>query len=527
MKRIFPFFFFVAVGVSALAQRTAQIAVFSINDFHCSMVQDLRKGVPGAAWVVQTLDSLKSVYPNHVTISSGDNFGGSFFYTATRKESLMPQVLRDMDIRISVPGNHAFDEGQELWADGWQSTTFCPRDWKLTYIAANMRRDGHIPEPCQPWAIVPVGISGTADTVSVAFLGLMTSNTPHQASARRLTGLTFDGNYPAVLDSLRRLPGYEDVENSPVRILATHIGTTMRDGKPAYDDPDADRLMALDRPDLAGILSAHSHVAVCGTVPSRHPYPIVQGYCRGQYVSMLLCEVDLDSRRLLSCTPHLVRVNPHATLGPRAARLQAQVEEQYQLTCFRGLPLSQVLTHSAQNMVHDRASNTAQTRMGTLVTASYAEAYRKSSYASSAAEDEIVVGVSHYGSIRAGFFAGDVTVLDVGEALPFANALRCYRYTGKELRRLMEFGINECSLGRIQTSGVEVTLDRRGHVAHMTIDGREIKDKTPLVLVADDYMTTGGDGYRPEFFPATSLLPAKTPVSTDAFINYLKSQSNI
>lgn len=511
----------------AAEHRTTTVAVFSINDFHGGLLQDLRKEVPGAAWVVQTLDSLKREYPNHVTISAGDNFGGSFFYTATRSETLMPQMFRDMGITLSVPGNHAFDEGQELWADGWQSTALCPRDWRLQYVCANMRKDGRIPDGCKPWVVVPVELA-EGGCVKVAITGLLTSNTPNQASARRLKGLTFDGNYSGVLDSLKLLPGYDEVAEANLHILATHIGTYMnKDGVPAYDDPDVDNLMAFDRDDIDGIFSAHSHVAVSGTMPSKRPYPIVQGYCRGAYVATLLCEVDVETGKCIKVTPKLVKVNPHATLGPKAARLQAQVAEQYQTKTFRGLPLNQVLTHCSENLIHSRSVNHLQSRMGSLVCESYAAAYRETG-----AGEGLVVGISHFGSIRAGFFAGDVTVLDVGEALPFANALKAYRYTGKQLKRLMEFGVNGCRLGRIQTSGVEVEKDKKGHVKRLfCCDGEnhrtEISDKTQLVIVTDDYITTGGDGYDPDFFRMEDLLPATMPVSTDAFINYLKSQEQI
>lgn len=495
------------------------------------MVQDLRKDIPGAAWVVQTLDSLKRVYPNHLTLSAGDNFGGSFFYVATREKSLLPTMFRDMDIRISVPGNHAFDEGQELWTDGWQSTALCPRDWRLQYVCANMRKDGRIPDNCRPWVVVPVALQ-EGGTVDVAITGLMTSNTPNQASARRLAGLTFDGNYGAVLDSIKTLPGYEAVEHAGIRILATHIGTYMKDGVPAYDDPDADNLMAFDRPDIDGIISAHSHVPVCGVMPSRRPYPVVQGYCRGMYIAMLLCDVDIESGRCLRVTPRIVKVNPHAVLSPKAARLQAQVEEQYQTTCFRGLPLSSVLTQSRNDIVHGRVNRQEQTYMGTLVTESYAEAYRQAAHPQA---DDLVLGVSHFGSMRAGFFKGNVTVLDVGDALPFANPLRSYSYTGRQLKQLMEYGVNGCRLGRIQTSGIEVQTDRKGHVRTLTFTAGsgagattvKITDDTRLVIVVDDYITTGGDGYDPAFFPEDSLLPVQLPVCTDAFISYLSNKKEI
>lgn len=525
MKRFFSFIFFAVAASCALAQQTAQVAVFCINDFHCGLIQNLDKDTPGAAWVVQTVDSLKQVYPNHITVAAGDNFGGSFFYTSTQDKSLIPQFMRDMGISISVPGNHAFDSGQDHFADRWQSTLLCPRDWQMRYVCANMRKEGRIPDYCEPWIVENVQLQ-EGGSVSVAFTGLMTSNTPSQASASRIKGLAFDGNYSACLDSIKRLPGYEAVEKANVRLLLTHISTYMNDdGVPAFDDPDQANLYAFDRPDIDGIFTAHSHRLVCGTIECARPYPVVQGLWHGQYISMLLCDIDRESGRCVKVTPKVIRVNPHAKLGPKAARLEAQIQEQYQTTTFRGFPLSTVLTHCNATIEHDRTIKFEQKPMGTLVTTAYAEAYRQASLDKSA---PIVIGVSHIGGIRAGLPKGDVTIVDVGEVLPFANKLRAFSFTGKMLRPLMEFGINGCRLGRIQTSGIDVELDKKGHVKRLFCTSPrgeriEIKDNTPLIIVADEFMTTGGDGYSTDFFPADSLLPVDLPVITDAFIDFLRN----
>lgn len=529
MKRIFSFLFSAAVALGASAQQTAQVAVFCINDFHSGFIHDVERDVPGAAWIVEAMDSLKQVYPNHIAVAAGDNFGGSFFYSSTAEKSLIPQFMRDMGISISVPGNHAFDLGQDHFADRWQSTVYCPRDWQMRYVCDNIRRDGLIPDFCEPWVVEKVDLV-EGGSVSVAFTGLMTSNTPNQASASRIKGLAFDGRYGACLDSIKRLPGYEAVEKANVRLLLTHISTYMNaDGVPAFDDPDQANLYAFDRPDLDGIFTAHSHNLVCGTVDCARPYPVVQGGWHGQYIAMMLCDIDLATGRCIKVTPKVVRVNPHATLGPKARRLNAQIDEQYQTTTFRGLPLATVLTHCRENIEHDRVAKFEDKPMGRLVTTSYAEAYRNACRDKS---QPVVVGMSHIGGIRAGFNKGNVTILDVGEVLPFANNLRAYSYTGRQLKAIMEFGYNGCKLGRIQTSGVEVQLDKKGHVARLyctTPHGEriEIKDTTPLVVVADDFMTTGGDGYSTDFFPEANRIDVTLPTITDAFIAYLKTLPEI
>ena len=54
-----------------------------------------------------------------------------------------------------------------------------------------------------------------------------------------------------------------------------------------------------------------------------------------------------------------------------------------------------------------------------------------------------------------------------------------------------------------------------------------IRSNTQLVVVADEYMTTGGDGYLPSQFPATAEIKVNVPASTDAFIAYLRTLPNI
>ena len=57
---------------------------------------------------------------------------------------------------------------------------------------------------------------------------------------------------------------------------------------------------------------------------------------------------------------------------------------------------------------------------------------------------------------------------------------------------------------------------------------RKLKPKQKYVLVTDDYITTGGDGYSPDFFPEKQAIEVpQLPTTTDAFINYLRTQETI
>ena len=362
--------------------------------------------------------------------------------------------------------------------------------------------------------------------MKVGFVGLLASSTPSQASKSKIAGLTFDGRYTAVLDSVKRLPGYSStVGNADLRLLLTHIGSRMSDGQPEWDDKDAANLRLLDDPTWNGILSSHSHQPVCGTINACH-YPIVQGKWHGEYISVLKATINLKKRKVKKVEVELCPVNPNAALGAPQRRLQSQIDSLLTHTKTQGgAPLGMQLATAPQTLEHDRDHKHQQTVVGAIVCRAYAEAYRS---AASLPDSAIIIGASHFGSIRAGFTKGPVSVLDVGEVLPFSNPLCAFRMTGRQLRELVEFGLNNQRYGWLQTGWLDVMLNQGRHVQSLSYYGpdgahRYIADDTPVVLVADEFIVNGGDGYDPSFFPSSQKITSvQMPATTDAFVHYLQ-----
>ena len=447
----------VLMGLALLAtpmQAQVKMAIFSLNDFHAGFVHNDNKRIPGAAAVLQTLDSLKTVYPTHITVSAGDNFGGSYFYNATHGK-LLPVLFDQMGIRISAVGNHEFDDGQESLANKWKDTPGRPEGWDITYVCANCRdnKTGRVPDFAQPAVTVPVTLPN-GKVLKTAFVGLIASSTPEQASKRKLKGLSFDGNYPAVLDSVLALPVGQEVRDADCRIILTHIGSHMNAaGQPEWTDKDVPNLKKINSPLWHGILSSHSHNTVTGRI-NEAQYPIVQGLWHGQYIGILLCDVDTTAMKVTHVEARVVPVTPKKHLEAGPARLQKMIDELLVETkSIDGTPIGQKLTVARQRLIHDREDKYKQTEMGTLVCKAYAEAYRNCAKLS---DKTPIVGCSHFGSIRSGFQKGDITMLDVGEALPFSNSLRVYHLTGKELLKLVDYGFHNQRFGWIQTGNLDI-----------------------------------------------------------------------
>lgn len=517
------------LGATTLSAQTTEVAIFSINDFHGAFVRNDYKGIAGAPSVWEVLDSLKESYPSHVTVSAGDNFGGSYFYNATGG-SLLPVFFNDLGIRFSAVGNHEFDDGQSSLSAKWADAPNRPAGWDITYVCANVRENqtGAIPAFAQPVAVQDLSLSPTKQ-VRIAFAGLLASSTPQQASVRKLAGLSFDGRYTDVLDSLRQTPEGKLLEEADIRILLTHVGTRTNKatGLPEWEDKDSANLASLNDCRWHGILSSHSHNHVCGQINERN-FPVVQGKWHGDYISALICTIDTTAStpKLLSVEPKTFRVTPHDALSEGPLQLQAQIDSLLSHTFTEGgVPLGKILTFATKDMEHDRTNKYRQSEVGALVCQAYAEEFRK---VKAMGTDIPIVGCSHFGSIRAGFVKGTISVLDIGESLPFANKLKAYKLNGKQLRELVDFGLHNQKYGWIQTGWLETELDAQGHVAQLFYTGPggtkvEISPESPCFLVADEYMTTGGDGYSPSFFPEDQVVEAQGMASTtDAFINYLE-----
>ena len=106
------------------------------------------------------------------------------------------------------------------------------------------------------------------------------------------------------------------------------------------------------------------------------------------------------------------------------------------------------------------------------------------------------------------------------------------RIDAPEAPTLLDFGINRCRLGRIQTNRLRVEQDAKGNIRRIYARnnrGEEVpvNDKTRLILVTDDYITTGGHGYSPAFFPEADIIGVDVPQSTDAFIQYLQRKKTL
>jgi 5'-nucleotidase len=112
------------------------------------------------------------------------------------------------------------------------------------------------------------------------------------------------------------------------------------------------------------------------------------------------------------------------------------------------------------------------------------------------------IAITNGGGIRASIPAGPVTVGQILEVLPFGNTLALVTLTGAQVIEALNNGVSqvESGAGRFpQVAGLRFTYDpslpAASRVTSVTVGGAAIDPNADYVVVTNNFMLTGGDGY--------------------------------
>lgn len=498
-------FLMISNSLSLFAQQSKldTLSIISFNDFHGAFAKD--EGLPGAGELVQMILNEKQKCANTIVVSAGDNFSGSYFSRITRGKPL-PEMFKAVDLKLSAIGNHEFDWGLPFLKDSATLYT--------NYIGANITTNGSdIPNCLKPYQIINQKLKD-GSILRIAFIGLTTTDTAHKTSPENVAGLEFIHPLGAAcVQSLYKLKGEGVID---MIILVAHIGTDMADIDRIIE-ANAKALPFMDKVDA--IITGHSHKVVLDKVNN---VPIIQAGVNGLYIGKLMFQVRTNGNRrdISYIMGDTIRVNC------KGNNEMTQLVDKY-MNMYK---FNKKLTISKDNLIHDRNVNkNSYTALGAYVTASYVDCF---SISNSLSKAKIIIGVNHFGGIRANIAAGDVTNLRAGNVLPFGGDVAAYNFDGKRLKMLFNEGrINKN--GYLQSSYLELNIDKSNNITRIyyTKDKQrvEITDNTQCVVVLDSYITTGGDGYSASLFTGNEIIPFNNlkKETTTAFINYLGGQKTI
>lgn len=496
------FFILISNTLSLFAQQSKldTLSIISFNDFHGAFAKD--EGLPGAGELVQMILNEKQKCTNTIVISAGDNFSGSYFSRITGGKPL-PEMFKAVDLKLSAIGNHEFDWGLPYLKDSASIYT--------NYIGANITTNGSdMPNWLKPYKIVSQTLKD-GSTLRIAFIGLTTTDTAHKTSPENVAGLEFIHPLGAAcVQSLYKLKCEGVID---MIVLVAHIGTDMADIDRIIE-ANAKALPFMDKVDA--IISGHSHKVVLDKVNN---VPIIQAGVNGLYIGKLMFQIRTNGNR------HDISYIMGDTIRTKC---KGNVEMTQLVNKYMDIySFNKKITKSKDSLINDRNVNkSSYTALGAYVTASYVDCFTKYNTPSSS---NIIIGINHFGGIRANIAKGDVTKLRAGNVLPFGGNVTAYNFNGKRLKMLLNEGRANKN-GYLQSSYLELNVNKNDSITaiYYTKNNRrvEIADNTSCIVVLDSYITTGGDGYSSSLFSGYEIIPFNNlkKETTTAFIDYLSHQ---
>lgn len=496
---------FTIVGCTTVAPDPVEISIFSINDFHGHIqpksptplsprLPDPKTGeikpqpAGGIAYLATVLDGLRTQRKHHVFVAAGDLIGASPQMSSLLKDEPTLTALGNLGLAVSSLGNHDLDAGlQELLRKtrGECPPSGCPwpefKGATFPYLAANMieSRTGQ--------RVLPSHVMREIGGLQVAFVGVVTRDTPKVTLPRSIAGLEFADE----ADTLNALVPALRKAGAQVLVAIMHEGA-MNDGIandatyacPTLQGRGVDIANRLD-PAYAIIISGHTHQAYTCKINGRL---MVQAGSFGGWLTESRLTLDANGGVLSAdAVNHPVLQGVHA---PNPAFV-ALVQRAAALTnAARTRPVA-LLGRGAQRSVAPPFSDSP---LGNLL------ADAQLAYAKKRGTADIAM--TNSGGVRADLVVDPtraVTLSDLFAIQPFGNELVSLTLLGSELQEMLRRQLPRRAGPALlqvsanlryqwsQAAGEEAKLES------IMIDGAPLDLARNYRIVVNNFMADGGN----------------------------------
>lgn len=480
----------VSATPSILTDKSIQIVY--INDFHGSVGASGKN--PGMVKLAGRIKEIKAENTANNTstvfLAGGDLFQGSAASNLTYG-AIVNEFLMKAGLNASAIGNHEFDWGTDKIAE-WASKG------NYKFLASNIydKTTGLPVSWADPYQIV------TVEGVNIGLIGLTTPETAFKTLPENVKDIEFKdpntcGTYWAKL--------LKSTKQADIVIAVTHLGAA-QDSTGVITGEAADLANVKDS-GIDAILCAHTHMAVCGTVNN---IPVVQAYYNGRAIGKLNIKVPADGSKI-TITPGYEKLydsKGYLTTLPDDEATK-KIYDDYMAALSK--TLNAVVGKTVTDLTHDKSAGVSILGEWTC------EVMAKKAGTQ--------IGITNGGGLRTSIKAGDITMGNLYEVMPFDNTLYKMDLKGSDLKRVIENGIMNTTVGWVQLYGVKVYYDADKAAgdritAMYLLDGTKIDMNKYYSVVTNDFMFTGGDNY--DFTGAKNAVNTNLPIR-DAMVEALES----
>ncbi len=475
--------FLMSAGAFALSAGAAaadySLTILHTNDFHarfepiskydsgCSAEDNAEgKCFGGTARLVTAIAEARARSNNAILVDGGDQFQGTLFYTYY-KGKMAAEFMNKLGYDAMTVGNHEFDDGPEVLRGFMDAVNF------------------------------PVLMSNADVSGEALLAGTLAKSTVIERGGEKLglIGLT-----PQDTDELAS-PGPNVIFTDPVGAVQQEVDRLTAEGVNkiivlSHSGYNVDKRVAAETTGVDVIVGGHTNTYLSNTSDSAEgPYPtmvgntaIVSAYAYGKFLGELNVTFDDAGEITEAKGEPLIMDGAVAEDGAtkdRIAELAAPLEEIRQ----------KVVAETAEPIDGDKGSCRAgECTMGNLVADAMLDRVK---------DQGIEIAIQNGGGLRASIDAGPVTMGEVLTVLPFQNTLSTFQVSGAVLKEALENGVSQIEegAGRFpQVAGMSFAFDPKAEpgarVSEVMVGGASLDPEKLYGVVSNNYVRTGGDGYR-------------------------------
>jgi 5'-nucleotidase / UDP-sugar diphosphatase len=438
---------FAAIFASCTAQR--EIRILHMNDLHGFALADRPyksdEAQGGLAYLAARAEELRAEKPT-LLLAAGDMIQGSNWANLFQGKPSI-EVMNAMRFDAMAVGNHEFDFGQAILKERIGEAHFPVLGANVPALSA-----------LKPYMIKKL------NGLSIAVIGVVTSDTPITTHPGNVTGLQFLSPQDTVERYVRELKGESDII-----VVLSHMGLSA----------DSDLAKKVDGIDV--IIGGHSHTRIDKPLLIGRTQ-IVQAFEHSKALGIL--DLTVENGSITRSSGRLESIKPTGKEDEAVAAIIAKYQQKMDMV------MNDTVGESLADLDGTNVRS-QETNLGNLIT----DVMRKTS----GADASIING----GSIRTSIRQGRIKVGDVYASIPFDNYIVAVKLTGQQIRDTLEHGVSgfEEREGRFpQVSGLAFTYERfapRGsRVKEVFIGGNPLAADREYTVATNDFIAAGGDGYK-------------------------------
>jgi 2',3'-cyclic-nucleotide 2'-phosphodiesterase (5'-nucleotidase family) len=432
-----------------------------------------------------------------VLVDAGDMFQGTLESNVGEGAAVV-QAYRTLGYDAVAVGNHEFDFGPEGDLATPRAVSDDPRgalkaraqSAPFPFLCANLVDAGtkkHV-----DWPNMPASVIVEAAGVKVGIVGVTTIDTPHTTIRANFEGLAVAELAPTIATEARSLRS----RGAAVVVAVAHAGGSCKsfggtaDADGCKSDAEIFRV-ARDLPSgsVDVLVGGHTHAGIAHEVAG---IAVIESFAQGKAFGRVDLVVERATGRVVERRIH----QPKDVCAEAPSCAQAPYEEAPVVAD------AAVAAAIAEPLERTRALRAE--KLGTVLAAELGRAYDRESPLGNLFADLIRealpaadVGLMNGGGLRADLPAGELTFGQLYGAFPFDNRIASVAIPAKDLAAILARHLQSSTGGILSISGVRATAACEGGAlaVHLSRNDRPIADDDVLVVVASDFMLTGGDDF--------------------------------